>query len=426
MQNRVLVLDNQRQPLMPCHPARARMLLREGKAAVFRRFPFTIIVKERAGGDVQPVRVKCDPGSKTTGMALVAEFARRRPTVAWAAELTHRGETFRGALRQRAACRRSRRNRKTRYRAPRFDNRKRSEGWLPPSLRHRVDTTMTWIGRLRRLAPVSALSQELVRFDMQAMQNPEISGIEHQQGTLAGYEVREYLLEKWGRKCAYCGAKDVPLEIDHIHPKSRGGSDRVSNLTLACHDCNQTKGNRDVGEFLAKRPERLAAILAKAKTPLNDAAAINSTRWALYNRIKATGLPVETGSGGRTKYNRSQQRYPKAHWIDAACVGHSGSAVRLDAGMRPLLMEATGHGERQRARVDKLGFPIAHKRAGKSFRGFRTGDLVRCRKPDLPDFIGRLAIRFRPWFVVSRSDRKIEVHPKDLVVVQKGDGYAYA
>ncbi|WP_155996571.1 RNA-guided endonuclease IscB [Verrucomicrobium sp. 3C] len=426
MQNRVLVLDSRRQPLMPCHPARARALLKEGRAAVFRSFPFTIILLERASGDVQPVRVKCDPGSKTTGMALVAEFARRGPTVVWAAELTHRGEAIRSALRQRAMHRRSRRNRKTRYRAPRFDNRKRSEGWLPPSLRHRVDTVMSWVGRLRRLAPVTSISQELVRFDTQKMQNPEITGVEYQQGTLAGYEVREYLLEKWGRKCAYCEAKDVPLEIDHIHPRSRGGSDRVSNLTLACHACNQAKGNRDIREFLANRPERLAAILARAKTPLRDAAAINSTRWALCEQLKATSLPVETGSGGRTKYNRSQQGYSKAHWIDAACVGHSGSAVWLDAGMRPLLMEATGHGELQRARVDKHGFPLAHKRGGKSFRDFRTGDLVRCRKPGLPDFLGRVAIRFRPSFVVSGSDRKIEVHPKHLVVVQKADGYAYA
>jgi 5-methylcytosine-specific restriction endonuclease McrA len=83
---------------------------------------------------------------------------------------------------------------------------------------------------------------ELVKFDTQLMENPDISGIEYQQGELAGYEVREYLLEKWGRKCAYCSETDLPLQIEHIIPRSRGGSDRVSNLTLACEGCNRLKG----------------------------------------------------------------------------------------------------------------------------------------------------------------------------------------
>ncbi|CAK0764644.1 5-methylcytosine-specific restriction enzyme A [Gammaproteobacteria bacterium] len=89
---------------------------------------------------------------------------------------------------------------------------------------------------------------------MQKMENPEISGVEYQQGTLEGYEAREYLLEKWARECAYCGKKDVPLNIDHIHPKARGGSNRISNLTLACHPCNEKKGSQDAKVFLAKDP----------------------------------------------------------------------------------------------------------------------------------------------------------------------------
>ncbi|MFN2411424.1 MAG: HNH endonuclease, partial [Halomonas sp.] len=97
------------------------------------------------------------------------------------------------------------------------------------------------VNRLRGLAPITAISQELVRFDLQKLENPEISGIEYQQGNLLGYEIREYLLEKWGRECAYCTATDTPLQIEHIAPKASGGSNRISNLTLACHDCNQEK-----------------------------------------------------------------------------------------------------------------------------------------------------------------------------------------
>jgi 5-methylcytosine-specific restriction endonuclease McrA len=113
---------------------------------------------------------------------------------------------------------------------------------------------------------------ELARFDTQLKLDPEISGKGYQQGTLHGYETREYLLAKWGRKCAYCGAEGLPLQIDRVKPKSGGGSDRVSNLTLACQSCNQKKGSLEIREFLAGRPELASRILAKAKAPLLGAA----------------------------------------------------------------------------------------------------------------------------------------------------------
>lgn len=143
-----------------------------------------------------------------------------------------------------------------------------------------------------------------MRFDTQAAQHPEISGTAYQQGTWLGYEVREYLLEKWGRQCAYCDAQTVPLEIDHIYPRSNGGSDRVSNLTLACRPGNQRKSNQPLAQFLANGPERAQQILTPAKAPVRDAAAVNRTRWALFQRLKATGREVEVARGGRTKWNR--------------------------------------------------------------------------------------------------------------------------
>lgn len=152
---------------------------------------------------------------------------------------------------------------------------------------------------------------ELVRFDTQKFQNPEIEGVEYQQGTLFGYEIREYLLEKWGRKCAYCDAERVQLEIEHVVPRSRSGTDRVSNLTLACHRCNQAKGNKLIEEFLSHDPERLQRIKAQLKTPFKGAAAVNATRWALFRYLQATNLPVETARDGRTKRNRILQDYPK-------------------------------------------------------------------------------------------------------------------
>lgn len=137
---RILVLDSQRKPLMPCHPARARKLLTNGKAALFRRFPMTIILKDRVDGEVQPITVKLDPGSKTTGIAWVGEF-ERGSTVLGGIELQHRGQMIRNDLADRKGYRRGRRQRHARYRAPRFNNSRRPEGWLAPSLHHRVETT---------------------------------------------------------------------------------------------------------------------------------------------------------------------------------------------------------------------------------------------------------------------------------------------
>jgi hypothetical protein len=182
----VFVLDSQRQPLDPCHEARARKLLRAGRAAVFRRYPFTIILNDRKAA--VPVthahRLKLDPGSKTTGLAIVQETTDR---VVFAAELTHRGQAIRDSLLERRAVRRNRRQRKMRYRKPRFDNRKRPDGTLVPSLAHRVLTTLTWVQRLRRVCPLTALSTELVQFDTQLMQDAEISGVAYQQGERAPY-----------------------------------------------------------------------------------------------------------------------------------------------------------------------------------------------------------------------------------------------
>jgi 5-methylcytosine-specific restriction endonuclease McrA len=144
--------------------------------------------------------------------------------VVWAAELTHRGQQIKRDLQKRRAVRRSRRQRKTRYRAPRFQNRQRRKGTLPPSLESRISNVLTWVRRLLRLCRVAAISQELVRFDMQALEHPAIKGVEYQQGTLVGNEVRVFVMFKWQHQCAYRDAHEVPLELDHVHPRSKHGS----------------------------------------------------------------------------------------------------------------------------------------------------------------------------------------------------------
>lgn len=435
----VFVLDKRKKPLMPCSEKRARKLLASGRARVHQVMPFVIRLVGRTVEEsaFQPVSIKLDPGSRTTGIALVREsetIDTKTGEIATTAhvlnlfELTHRGRQISEALTARRQMRRRRRG-NLRYRAPRFLNRgNKSKGWLAPSLQHRVDTTAAWVARLQRLAPVTGIAQELVCFDMQQMENPEISGVEYQQGTLAGYELREYLLQKWGRECAYCGAQNTPLQIEHIHPKAKGGSNRVSNLTLACQPCNHRKGAQDVRMFLAKDPKRLERILVQVKRPLKDAAAVNATRWALFNALKATGLRVTTGSGGRTKYNRSRQGIPKTHALDAACVGTTGAVT--DWQKPTMIIKATGRGSYQRTRLDKYGFPRGYLTRQKRIKGFQTGDMVKAnitKGKKVGVHTGRVAIRATGSFNIQTSDGVVQgVSHRYCTVIQRADGYGYS
>ena len=436
--SKVFVIDTNKKPQDPIHPAQARQLLKNGKAAIFRRFPFTLILKESPPDtDAQPLRIKIDPGAKTTGIAIVSDSTGE---VVFAAELQHRGFAIKESLLSRKQLRRGRRNRKTRYRQPpkhewfRKRNKmpspkQRRDGWLPPSLLSRVHNIDTWIKRLGKYANITAISQELVKFDTQIMQNPEIQGNEYQQGTLAGYETRQYLLEKWGRDCAYCGKPGLKLQVEHIHPKAKGGSNRISNLTLSCETCNLKKGTQDIKDFLKKDPERLTKILAQAKKPLADTAAVNATRFKLLETLKATGLPVETGSGGLTKFNRTTQNLEKTHWIDAACVGESTPEKLNIKGVKVLTIKAAGHGSRQACGTDKYGFPTRHSSRKKVHFGFQTGDIVKAVVTvgkKVGTYVGRIATRATGSFNIStRKDKVQGLSHKYCKLIHSKDGYSY-
>jgi 5-methylcytosine-specific restriction endonuclease McrA len=418
----VFVLDKDKQPLDTCHPARARELLRKGRAVVFRRFPFTILLKDRQLEEsvVHAHQVKLDPGSRTTRMALMRAGDNK---VLWAGELAHRGPVIKAAMDDRRAVRRGRRDRKCRCRPARFANRRRREGWLPPSLESRVANLQTWVKRLVWSAPIENISMELVKFDTQAMQNPQISGVEYQQGELMGYEMREYLLEKWGRKCAYCGRTGLPLQVEHIVPKSRGGSNRASNLTLSCQACNREKGSRTAVEF--GHPE----IQAAARQPLQDAAAVNTTRWELWRRLSENGLPVHCGTGGRTKYNRTRFHLPKTHWIDAACVGKMEN-LYLPPTLTPLHIQSMGHGCRQMCRMDRYGFPRTSSKGSRRVFGFKTGDIVKAQVPagkHAGSYRGRVAIRKSGSFNIQADGSILQgISYRHCRLIFRSDGYSYS
>lgn len=423
----VFVLDKSGKPLMPCSEKRARLLLARGRARVHRQMPFVIrlIDRKQADSQVQRLVIKIDPGSQFTGIALVRQ-RQQAVHVLSLMELVHRGFQIKKALLQRAGYRRRRRS-KLRYRAPRFDNRTRPAGWLPPSLQHRVDTTMSWVQRLRRWAPITDLAVERVKFDMQKMQNPEISGVEYQQGELQGYEVREYLLEKWGRKCMYCHVENKPFQVEHILARIKGGSDRVSNLGLACEPCNLKKDKQDIAVFLKKKPDLLKSILAKAKTPLRDAAAVNATRNALFNALLLTGLPVESSTGGHTKFNRIRNGIPKTHALDAVCVG---TIAEVHGWARPTLtIKAMGRGSYQRTRVCASGFARGYLTRQKVHFGFQTGDMVRSvvtKGKKIGTYKGRVAVRSTGSFNIQTGNGVIQgISHRYCTVVQRGDGYGY-
>jgi hypothetical protein len=196
---------------------------------------------------------------------------------------------------------------------------------------------------------------------------------------------------------------------------------------LACDKCNKKKGTQDLEKFLAKKPELLKKILLQAKRPLRDAAAVNSTRWALFNRLKDTGLSVITGSGGLTKFNRTRLKLPKTHWLDAACVGKIETLEILTT--KPLLIKSMGHGTRQQCRTDKYGFPNRHCSRNKFHFGFQTGDVVKSivsKGKKVGIHVGRIATRASGSFdIFTKLSRVTGVSYKTCKTLHKKDGYSY-
>lgn len=278
---------------------------------------------------------------------------------------------------------------------------------------------LTWAQRYHQWVPLTRIDVERVKFDLALLQNPELRGVEYQHGDLFGWEVRSYLLEKFQHRCVYCGRGATACEIDHVLPRSRGSSNRVSNLVLSCHDCNAAKGDRTAAEFGHPQVE------AQARTPLKDAAALNATRYALVEMLRVLGLPIGTWTGGRTRWNRDRFGIEKHHCLDALCVG---DLAGVETGRsRTLLITAQGRGLYQRTNVDASGFPRGYLTREKRIRGFSTGDLVQAEVPMHLKTggrrLGRVAVRASGSFRVGKIDG---INARYCRVIQRSDGYGYA
>ncbi|RZN14855.1 MAG: hypothetical protein EF812_04375 [Methanosarcinales archaeon] len=309
---RVFVLNMRGNPLIPTTPGKARKLLEQNRAKVVQRTPFTIQLLYATGETKQDITFGVDPGYSYIGYSVVSDT-----TELIAGEVELRNDITK-LLDQRASYRRTRRGRLW-HREPRFNNRGRDNGWFAPSIQHKLNSHINFIDRIKSILPITKTVVEIASFDQQKIQNPEISGVEYQQGELLGYEIREYLLEKWKRTCAYCGKTDIPLEIEHIIPKSRGGSNRVSNLTIACHACNQAKDNMTAGEF--GHP----TIQTKAKKPLKSAAFMNIVKKKLANI-----LDCEVTYGYITKHDRFKLGLTKSHVNDAFVIASGNTQHRCE------------------------------------------------------------------------------------------------
>ena len=295
---RVFVLNKRGKPLMPCSPAKARLLLKEKKAIVVRRTPFTIQLTIATGETKQPVSLGVDAGYKHVGLSASTEKAEL-----YASEVELR-QDITDLLSARRALRQSRRNRKTRYRAPRFDNRIRTKrkGWLAPSVENRINSHLSRIEAVLRLLPVTKITVETASFDLQLLKNPNISGKEYQEGEQLGFwNIREYVLCRDGHVCQHCygRSKDPVLNVHHLESRRTGG-DSPGNLITLCETCHKALHR---GELTLK---------AKRGQSFRAEAFMGIMRWEVLNRLKAPHPELEVNNtyGYRTKTHGSRTASP--------------------------------------------------------------------------------------------------------------------
>ena len=409
----VYVISKNGHPLMPSRRhGKIRRLLKEGKAKVIRRCPFTVQLLYETEENVQDVTLGVDAGSKTIGLSATTEDKELL-----AGELELRSDISKN-LTARREFRRGRRNRKTRYRQPRFDNRVKSKhkGWLAPSVEAKIEAHIRIIEKICSILPIKDIVIEVAAFDTQKMQNPEISGVEYQQGTLMGYTIREYLADKFGHRCCYCGrpqGKGVKFEVEHLTPKSRGGSNRVTNLGWSCKECNDKKDALTCEEF--GYPE----VRDKAEAGMRHAAHMSIMRWKLYERLKAIyGDRLHLTYGSTTSYRRNMAKLEKSHAVDARCIsGHPHAEPAEEI----FYMRKVRRHNRQihKATINKGGVRKRNQ-APYEVKGFKLFDRVKANG--------------REWYIHSRrlngsfvlktlQGEKLEITPSKITLL--GQQHAY-
>ena len=418
----VFVLDRSKKPLDMITNAEARILLRKKLAVIHKIYPFTIRLRDNSCvSNDKTYIVKLDPGSKTTGVAIIDNTNK----VVMLAEIEHRGHIIKRNMDSRRTVRRHRRNRKTRYREARFLNRTKPEGWLAPSVKSRADNIINFIKQYKKLLNITKVMIENVSFDTTQMSsNSKLYGIKYQQGPLYQNKLRNFIFSRSNDKCVYCGAKAT--EIDHVIPKSSGGTNSVHNLVASCRACNQMKSNKTLKEF-GKLMGKDFSKLEPKKLP-KDAAIVQSSRNYMTREITKLVSDTTTHDAWMTKYNRNELGLPKEHYYDALSVGEVPNKFNFCTD-KVLIISAKGRGSRQMCSMNRYGFPRTSAKASKSVEGFQTGDIVKAivtKGSKKGEYLGRVAVKSDGYFNIQTKTKKIQgVGFEYCHIIQRSDGYSY-
>ena len=418
----VLVIDKHKKPCNTISNAYARRLLFKKQAVIHKRFPFTIRLKnDNAVLKDRAYTVKLDPGSRTTGVAIVDNTDK----VVMLAEIEHRGHIIKKNLDDRRAVRRKRRNRKTRYREARFLNRTRPKGWLAPSIKSRADNIINFIKKYKKLININKVMIENVSFDTAQMTSDDcLIGTAYQQGPLYQNQLRSVIFSRSGSQCVYCGAQAE--EIDHVIPRAKGGTNSVYNLVASCRACNEKKSNLSLKEF-GKKMNKDYSHLKPKKLP-KDAAIVQSARNYMAKEITKLVSDTTLHDAWMTKYNRDSLGLPKQHYYDALSVGEIPNSFNFLID-RVLQISAKGRGSRQMCRMDKYGFPKAKPKGSKEVEGFQTGDIVKAivtKGLKKGEYLGRVVIHSSGYFdIKAKNSSVMGIGHQYFHLIQRGDGYLY-
>ena len=318
----VYVLSINNKALMPTSNAKARILLKQKKAIVKNLKPFTIQLNYETTKYTQTITLGIDSGYNNIGFSAVTD---KKELIVGEVKLL---QGMKERLLEKARYRKIRRSR-LRYRKPRWNNRTKSkpQGWLAPSLKHKLDSHIKFIDSLYKILPINKTIVEIANFDIQKMKDDTISGVQYQQGNMLGFwNLREYVLYRDNHKCQNpnCKNKDKEqiLEIHHIKYKSLGGVDNPNNLITLCSKCH-TSPNHKKGKFLYDWCQE-----GKKVRGFKDATFMSMIRWYLVNKLKEKYNNVSFTYGYITKNHRIKNKIDKTHYNDAFCIAKGINQIR--------------------------------------------------------------------------------------------------
>lgn len=359
----VYIVDNKGQPLMPTERhGKIRFLLKHKKAKVIKRCPFTVMLLYNTTHYVQDITLGVDAGSKHIGVS-----ASTKDKELYAADVELRNDIV-ALLATRRESRKTRRNRKTRYRASRFNNRvaSKKEGWVAPSIRQRIDTHLTVIRKIHEILPIQKIIVELASFDIQKLKDDSITGYDYQHGDMLGFwNVREYVFFRDGHECQHCHgkSKDKVLNVHHIESRKTGG-DAPNNLVTLCETCHK------------KYHEGKITLHIKRGRIYRDAAFMGIMRWALYGELKQIYPEVQMTYGYLTKNKRIAKGLAKEHYNDAYCIAEHLTAKPVE---RYFYQKKVRCHNRQIHKFNILrGGKRKRNQAEYKVKGYRLYDKVRC------------------------------------------------